>query len=394
MKHLIATLLCCCTLLYTLHAQDTTSAAPRQWYRSYGKLAALTYSLGEDRLGGPRLGYIDSNILIRVIDSTKDLYKVQLSKQHTAYIDKKSVKPDSGTIIKPLYYTGSANIKSTERGYDAVSLFVDEKLPYKSWMEVSPSRIMLEVYGVQHNTNWVTQLQSAKEVKQVYLSQPEDDVMRITIELQHQYHWGYSVFYRGRSLVVRVRQQPQQLDITQLRIAIDAGHGGSNTGATGINTGVTEKELTLQLAKTLQQYLEKKKVQVIMTRTTDTTLDMRDRILFLQQQQPHLLISLHMNAAANASVCGSSTYYRHIGYKPLTVNILKQMLQLGMGEYGNVGNFNFALSGPTDYPNCLLEVGFISNATDEGMLINPVFRQKIAEKVYEGIKDFLKEAAK
>jgi N-acetylmuramoyl-L-alanine amidase len=319
---------------------------------------------------------------------------VQLSKQHTAYIDKKSVKPDSGTIIKPLYYTGSANIKSTERGYDAVSLFVDEKLPYKSWMEVSPSRIMLEVYGVQHNTNWVTQLQSAKEVKQVYLSQPEDDVMRITIELQHQYHWGYSVFYRGRSLVVRVRQQPQQLDITQLRIAIDAGHGGSNTGATGINTGVTEKELTLQLAKTLQQYLEKKKVQVIMTRTTDTTLDMRDRILFLQQQQPHLLISLHMNAAANASVCGSSTYYRHIGYKPLTVNILKQMLQLGMGEYGNVGNFNFALSGPTDYPNCLLEVGFISNATDEGMLINPVFRQKIAEKVYEGIKDFLKEAAK
>ena len=390
MKHWI--LFCfACLLMYTAQSQDTT-AVNRQWYRSSGKLASLIYSLGEDRLGGPRVGYIDSNILIRVTDSVKDLYKVQLSKQHTAYIDKKSVKPDSGTVIKPFYYTGSMNIKSTERGYDAVSLFLDEKLPYKSWMEVSPSRIMLEVYGVQHNTNWITQLQSAKEVKQVYLSQPEDDVMRITIELQHQQHWGYSVSYKGRSLVVRVKQQPQQLDITQLRIAIDAGHGGSNTGASGINTGIAEKELTLQLAKTVQQYLEKKKVQVIMTRTIDTTLDMKDRILFLQQQQPDLLISLHMNSAANANVCGTSTYYRHIGFKPFTVSILKQMLQLGMGEYGNVGNFNFALSGPTEYPNCLLEVAFISNATDEGMMINPVFRRKIAEKIYEGIKDFLKQA--
>lgn len=390
MKHWI--LFCfACLLMHTAQSQDTT-AVNRQWYRSSGKLASLIYSLGEDRLGGPRVGYIDSNILIRVTDSVKDLYKVQLSKQHTAYIDKKSVKPDSGTVIKPFYYTGSMNIKSTERGYDAVSLFLDEKLPYKSWMEVSPSRIMLEVYGVQHNTNWITQLQSAKEVKQVYLSQPEDDVMRITIELQRQQHWGYSVSYKGRSLVVRVKQQPQQLDITQLRIAIDAGHGGSNTGASGINTGIAEKELTLQLAKTVQQYLEKKKVQVIMTRTIDTTLDMKDRILFLQQQQPDLLISLHMNSAANANVCGTSTYYRHIGFKPFTVSILKQMLQLGMGEYGNVGNFNFALSGPTEYPNCLLEVAFISNATDEGMMINPVFRKKIAEKIYEGIKDFLKQA--
>ena len=73
-----------------IQAQKTK---PAFWLgKTTGKLPALSYGLGEDRLGGTKIGYIDSNVLLKVIDSTKDLYAVQLSKYHSAYIEKAYVK--------------------------------------------------------------------------------------------------------------------------------------------------------------------------------------------------------------------------------------------------------------------------------------------------------------
>ena len=63
--------------------------------KSTGKLPALLYGTGDDRLGGTKLGYIDSNILLRVIDSAKELYTIQLSKFHSAFIEKSYIRHDS-----------------------------------------------------------------------------------------------------------------------------------------------------------------------------------------------------------------------------------------------------------------------------------------------------------
>ena len=61
-----------------------------------------------------------------------------------------------------------------------------------------------------------------------------------------------------------------------------------------------------------------------MTRTTDTTLDMPDRILTLREQDPDLLISVHLNSSSRDSIQGTSTFYRYIGFRPLSQAILKQ----------------------------------------------------------------------
>ena len=53
----------------------------------------------------------------------------------------------------------------------------------------------MDIFGATSNTNWITQLSSAKEIKNAWYEQPEDDVMRVIIELKHQQHWGYSIFY-------------------------------------------------------------------------------------------------------------------------------------------------------------------------------------------------------
>ena len=224
--------------------------------RSTGKLPSMVYSLGEDRLGAAKLGYIDTNIVLRVVDSTKELYKVQLSKYHSAYIDKAYFKVDSSIQLKPFYLTSSYLAKG-DTLYDVVNIRVDEHLPYKSWMEISPSKIMIDIYGVQANTNWITQLQSLKEVKNVYYNQVEDDVVRVTIELKHQQHWGYSIAYKGKSLSVHIKRQPSILELKNMVIAIDAGHGGTNSGAEGIKHHASEKENTLLYAKALEKSLKK-----------------------------------------------------------------------------------------------------------------------------------------
>src|SRR5476651_713160 len=99
------TLLIACMVL--MGYQATAQTPHYILARSTGKLPALLYGLGEDRLGGAKMGYIDTNILLRVIDSTKDMYNVHLSKYHTAYIDKASLKPDSAQKEKPFYVTNS-----------------------------------------------------------------------------------------------------------------------------------------------------------------------------------------------------------------------------------------------------------------------------------------------
>jgi len=359
--------------------------------RSTGKLPSMVYSLGEDRLGAAKLGYIDTNILLRVVDSTKDLYKVQLSKYHAAFIDKSYFKVDSSIQLKPFYLTSSFLAKG-DTLYDVVNIRVDEHLPYKSWMEISPSKIMIDIYGVQANTNWITQLQSLKEVKNVYYNQVEDDVVRVTIELKHQQHWGYSIAYKGKSLAVHIKRQPNILELKNMVIAIDAGHGGTNSGAEGIKYHASEKENTLLYAKALEKNLKKLGVKkVIMTRNIDTSFDMKDRILFLQQQNPNFLISLHFNSSDNQEVQGVSTFYKYIGFRPLSQQLLKRMLELKLNEFGNIGNFNFGLNSPTDFPNALVEIAFLSNIEDEKKIISPKFRQDVAKKISLGIQDWLKQ---
>ncbi len=360
--------------------------------KSSGKIPALLYGLGDDRLGGAKMGYIDTNIIFKVIDTSKTQWKVQLSKYRTAYLDKVYLTPDISIIEKPFYLTTNFKVFGTDStSHDFVTINLDAKLPYRAWMQTSPAAIQLEIFGVQSNTNWITQLPSTlKEIKNVYYTQTEEDVVLITIELQHNHHWGYSINYANNQLVVKVKQQPKKLDIKKLKIAIDAGHGGTNLGAVGGTTKILEKDLTLLFANQLKKYLNKMGVkQVIMTRESDTSLEMKDRILTLQQQNPDLLISIHLNSNADTSVKGCGTFYRHIGFRPLSMSILKRMKEIKLEEYGNVGNFNFGLSGPTDFINCLLEVAFLSNKGDEKKIINPKFQAQTATQVYKGIVDWL-----
>ena len=368
------------------------------WYaRSTGKLPFIEYGIGDDRLGGAKMAYIDSNILLKIVDSFKTDYKVQLSKFHTGYIAKESVllisKQANKPVIHNTHLSGSFKVFG-DAEFDYVTVNLDEHLPYHSFQLINPSRVAVDIFGVTSNTNWITQLKTVKEIKNTWYEQVEDDVLRVFIELKHPQHWGSFIAYDtiGNKLVIRIKRQPTSMDIRKLRIAIDAGHGGDNSGASGVTSNVLEKNYTLLIAKELQATLKKAGVkQIFMTRIKDTSLSMPERIMMLRQYNPDLLVSIHLNSTSSDTVQGTSTYYRYIGFRPLSEAILNRMLSLGLKEFGNVGNFNFALSGPTDYPNALVEVAFLSNEKDEKKILNPKFHKAVAQKIYLGIVDWIKQ---
>ena len=336
------------------------------------------------------MGYPDSNVLVKVVDSNRGDYKVQLSVQHAAWLPKGAFRRDDSGKVLPTYLTGSWRVWGDSL-YDYVTVGLPEKLPYRSQQQVEPSRIVVDIFGAVSNTNWITNLKTVQEVKNVWYEQIEDDVFRVFIELKHRQHWGHVITYRGNVLQVRIKRQPAKLQLKHLKIAVDAGHGGAQTGAAGLNTKALEKDYTLKIAKELEALLKKKGVEVYMTRNHDTDITMVDRTLMIKEATPDLLLSVHLNSSGNKAAKGTSTYYRYIGFRPLSVAILDRMLELGLNNFGNIGAFNFSLSGPTEYPNCLVEVAFLSNEEDEKKILDPKFHKEVAKKIVKGVEDWLKE---
>jgi N-acetylmuramoyl-L-alanine amidase len=358
-----------------------------------GRLAHLEYGLGDDRLGGAKIGYLDSNIVLKIIGKVGSHFKVQLSKSRTAYIPDELVELMPKGTFTPGSLTTNWNVYGDDR-YDYVKVGLFAKLPYQSFQLTDPSRIVVDIYGATNNTNWITQLETVKEIKNVYYEQTEDDVFRIIIELKHSQHWGHQLYYAGNTLVIKVKHQPENLSLKNLTIAVDAGHGGTNTGAVG-PTGIYEKELTLAVSLKLQRALEKEGARVIMTRTREQFFDNKERILFYRDSLPDLLISIHLNSSDDPiRVGGTAAFYRYVGFRNLSLNIYRRMLELGLKEYGNTGSFNFMLNSPIEYPNALVETLFLSNPEEEMKILDPEFQQQMAGKIVTGIKDFLEGCKK
>ena len=353
-----------------------------------GRLAHLLFGLGDDRLGGAKIGYLDSMVMLNVIGKVGSQYKVRLSKYRTAFIDDDAVEFLPRGSFTPESLTDRWTVYG-DSAFDYVQLGLFARLPYQSFQQVNPSKIIVDVFGATNNTNWITQLESTKEIKNVFYEQLEDEIFRITIELKHAQHWGHSIYYKGNTLIIKIKKQPENLALKSLTIAVDAGHGGSNTGAGG-PTGSSEKILTLAVSLKLQKVLEQAGAKVIMTRTTEKFVDNKERILFYRDSMPDLLISIHLNSTGDPiRVKGTSSFYRYIGFRNLSNAIHKRMLELELNDHGNNGSFNFMLNSPIEYPNALVETLFLSNPEDEMKILDEGFQQKIADKIVQGIKDFL-----
>lgn len=355
-----------------------------------GERPYLNTGLGEDRLGGHKFSIINPNIRLKITGKVNDMYRVALTKTQEAWIEDDYVDLQPLGTFFPKSLTGNMTIGG-DGGVDVVSLTLFDKLPYSTHQLLNPSRIIVDVYGATSNTNWITQ-KPTREIVNVYYNQVEKEVFRITIELKHKQFWGHEIGYEGNTLKIKVRPQPERLKLKALTIALDAGHGGENKGALG-STGALEKDVTFAIVKHLQQLLQDKGSKVVLTRTDDSNVRMTDRFYTAYRGGADFLISIHANSIGlttdPAETKGAGTFYKHIGFRPLSQFILDEVLKAGLENLGNVGSFNFSLNAPTELPSALVETAFISNPEDEMKLLDENFRKELAERIVDGIEEWL-----
>jgi N-acetylmuramoyl-L-alanine amidase len=351
----------------------------------------LNVGLGEDRLGGTKLSFINPGIRLAITGKVGAQYRVFLTENHEAWIPEELVDLQPRGTHVPFSLTGNWDVYGDAR-YDYVTISLNEKLPYASLQELEPTRIHIDVFGAVSNSNWITQRGTTTEIKNVYYKQLEKNLLRVTIELQHKQVWGYAISYKGNTLIIKIKRQPAKLKIKALSFMVDAGHGGSNKGALG-STGALEKDINLSTALHLKKLLEHKGAEVLLTRSDDSDLSMNARVRKVLESDADILISVHSNSIGLTSnpedLKGAGTFYKYLCYRALSQHVLLNVLKTGLTSFGNVGSFNFLLNSPTELPNVLVEQAFMSNPEDEMKLLDDEFRQKIAEKIVDGVDDFL-----
>lgn len=349
--------------------------------------AYLQYGDGDDRLGGSKMGFVTEGIVFKVVGEKGGLYKVQLSQNRYAYMDKDYLEPTEEDV--ETVNTGSWRV-SNKGEYDQVYISLPKRLPYHYWTELDPTRICIDVYGAMDNSNWMTQYFDTEMIEYVNFNQVESDVYRVIIKLKDKYSWGYSVDYSGTNLVINVNHAPNP-EIKGLVVGLDAGHGGKYPGAISAS-GITEKEVNLSIINEIKALLEAKGAKVVLSRDGDQGPTMGERKKIFKEAGVDLMISVHNNSGGSPlAEMGSCTAYKHVSDRALAVAMQKRLVELGHKNFGVIGNFNFSLNSPTEYPNVLLEVLFMSSLPEEEKLADAEYRKKIAKQVVLALEDYLND---
>ena len=179
-------------------------------------------------------------------------------------------------------------------------------------------------------------------------------------------------------------------------IVLDAGHGGSDPGASG--NGLIEKNLTLSiLNKAIALFDSDGTIKCYATRTTDTYPSFNDRT-DLGNEVGDAFISIHINAAANTSAAGTETYSLYANDQGngltsygLASEILKNLLsQLGTKDR-KVKSENWIVLRQSKIPASLIEIGFITNSGDAAIMGSDAGQQKVAQAIFDSVKNLFNQ---
>ncbi|MBR5137649.1 MAG: N-acetylmuramoyl-L-alanine amidase [Clostridia bacterium] len=182
----------------------------------------------------------------------------------------------------------------------------------------------------------------------------------------------------------------------KVRVIIDPGHGGQDSGST--YDGVEEKNLNLKIAQYLAEELEKRGVSYKLTREDDTFVSLSDRANIANQYDGDVFISIHHNAIKNAaSANGTETLYFPSKDKMLLLSgeelaqIVQNQLvsQLGTRDRGTVARSNLAVIRKTNMAACIAEIGYLSNSNERGQMVSESFQRAAAKALADAIQEAL-----
>ncbi len=236
---------------------------------------------------------------------------------------------------------------------------------------------------------------------------------------------------------VSVSRRAAAAKIKLRKVVIDAGHGGNDPGAIG-KSGLKEKDVNLDIAKRLSALLRAEGVQTVLTRSTDKFVPLSSRVSIANRSGADLFISIHSNAARSRSLCGFEVFYvapsvsdskraaltarssslnlkntvvsgdtqdlRTIVWDMIYANSRAESIELSHSlckimdssidaNILGVKNARFQVLKGITMPGVLIEVGFVSNLNEERLLKTAAYREKLANGMLEGIRDYSQNMA-
>jgi N-acetylmuramoyl-L-alanine amidase len=216
------------------------------------------------------------------------------------------------------------------------------------------------------------------------------------------------------------------------KVVIDAGHGGRDPGAIG-RTGLYEKEVTLDIAKRLGALLSAAGVENTLVRSNDQFVSLDDRVKIANRSESSIFVSIHANANPSKNMRGFEVYYItprvsdieralssarsekleldgsfagspsqdlkallwdmiHTYNRAESIALSKSICKSGVCSLDTrvigVKSANYHVLRGTTMPAVLVEVGFLSNFSEERSLKEGSYRQGIAQAIRDGIQDF------
>ncbi|UCC69471.1 MAG: N-acetylmuramoyl-L-alanine amidase [Armatimonadota bacterium] len=204
-----------------------------------------------------------------------------------------------------------------------------------------------------------------------------------------------------------VRVLVGRFPLSELKVVVDAGHGGHDTGAIG-RSGLEEKEINLDIARRVYRLLQGMGVKVRMTRVDDNPVrpwtrgnrkEQREELLarckIADEMDADLFVSIHANARATnpTEYRGTETYYRKEDSAALARAMQKEVVgAVGLPDGGVIRHPKpiIVLHG-TKMPSVLVEVGYLSHEADEAELATPELRERAAQGVVNGVRRYVEE---
>lgn len=190
-------------------------------------------------------------------------------------------------------------------------------------------------------------------------------------------------------------------------IIIDAGHGGEDGGAVGID-GTAEKDLNLSISLKLNEILSSMGYQTRMVRTTDTSIhnadadtvrerkvsDIHNRAAIMNEYENCIYVSIHQNKYSGSSIWGAQTFYSPNNEESKE---LAQLIQSSIANNVQPDNKRvIKQSGTNIYvlynatkPAVMVECGFVSNANELEQLKDDEYQNKMAFAISNGIINYL-----
>ncbi len=179
-------------------------------------------------------------------------------------------------------------------------------------------------------------------------------------------------------------------------VCIDAGHGGNDVGAE--YEGKYEKDSTLMIARLVQEELESQGIQVVMTRTTDTYVELSDRVRIAKEANAGLLVSIHRNYYAGGSSARGIEAWIHSSApadsSALASDVLSQLKKVTGASIRGLktgtmtsASTNYYINNHSSCASCILELGFITNSQDNELVTGR--KNQCAKAIANGILDYI-----